>query len=59
MGDEEDSMAVVNPLTSVIGAAGLSVVDASIMPRIPRGNTNLPVLMLAERASDLILAQDS
>jgi choline dehydrogenase-like flavoprotein len=42
----------------VIGVEGLSVVDASIMPTIPRANTFVPVLMVAERAADLIVARD-
>jgi 5-(hydroxymethyl)furfural/furfural oxidase len=38
----------------VLGTDGLSVVDASAMPRIPRANTNVPVIMLAERAAELL-----
>lgn len=58
MGHETDPLAVVDSAGSVLGVEGLSVVDASIMPSIPRANTNLPVLMIAERASDLILKLD-
>jgi choline dehydrogenase len=38
----------------VLGTEALRVVDASVMPSVPRGNTNAPVIALAERASDLI-----
>jgi choline dehydrogenase len=50
-----DERAVVDPSLKVQGMAGLRVVDASVMPRIVSGNTASPVVMIAERAADLIL----
>ncbi len=47
--------AVVDERLRVFGIQGLRVVDASVMPVIPSANTNAPTIMVAERASDLIL----
>jgi choline dehydrogenase len=46
--------AVVDSQLRVHGLRGLRVIDASIMPLIPGGNTNAPTIMIAERGADLI-----
>jgi choline dehydrogenase len=59
MGPDSDPTAVVDPALHVYGVEGLRVADASIMPVIPRGNTNAPCIMIGERAADLIRGTSS
>jgi choline dehydrogenase-like flavoprotein len=51
----KDPASVVDPLLRVRGVSGLRVIDTSIMPVIPAGNTNGPTMAMAWRAADLIL----
>lgn len=54
MGPANDLGAVVDPRLRVYGVKGLRVIDASIMPTIPSGNTNAPAIMVGEKGADLI-----
>ena len=56
MGAVDDPAAVTDPQGRVYGVSGLRVVDASLMPSLPRGNTNLPTIMMAEKISAGMLA---
>ena len=57
MGDiARDPMAVVDARLRVHGMQSLRVVDCSIMPTLTSGNTNVPVVMIAEKAADTILS---
>lgn len=49
-----DEMAVVDAHLRVHGIDGLRVIDASVMPRVPAGNTNAPTMMIAEKAADIV-----
>ncbi len=56
MGATDDPDAVTDPQGRVYGVAGLRVVDASLMPSLPRGNTNIPTIMMAEKIAAEMLA---
>jgi len=54
MGPDTDNQAVVDYRLRLKGVSGLRVIDASVMPIIPAGNTNAPTMMIAEKAADFI-----
>ena len=54
MGPPHDPESVVNHELKVYGIRGLRVIDAGIMPKVPSGNTNAPVIMVGEKGADLV-----
>jgi 5-(hydroxymethyl)furfural/furfural oxidase len=55
MGDARERSAVTDTEGRVHGTRGLRVVDASLMPRLPSANTNIPTIMIAEKIADAMV----
>ena len=58
MGSPDKESSVVDPECRVIGLEGLRVVDASVMPAIVNSNTHATVVMIAEKAADMIMGRE-
>ncbi len=58
MGLASDPLAVVDPALRVFGTEGLRVVDGSVMPDLVGANINAPIIMIAEKAADLIRGRE-
>jgi choline dehydrogenase-like flavoprotein len=56
MGLPTDRMAVVDARLRVIGLEGLRVIDGSVIPAVTSGNTNAPIMMIAEKGAEMVLA---
>lgn len=54
MGPNDDKTSVVDSRLRVYGLKSLRVIDASIMPKVPRGNTNAPSIMIGEKGADMV-----
>ena len=54
-----DEISVVDPDLNVRGIGGLRIVDASIIPKMPSGNINASVMMIAEKAAEIILSNSA
>jgi 5-(hydroxymethyl)furfural/furfural oxidase len=59
MGRADDPMAVADPAGRVYGVDGLRIADASLMPAVPRANTNIPVMMIGEKIAAAMLEERS
>jgi choline dehydrogenase len=58
IGADDDPMAVVDTKCKVMGIESLRIVDSSIFPTVPNGNTNAPTIMVGEKAADIIRGKD-